>query len=331
MIGSIESIAEQFGAGIDASLGKVTIGKYKDKWRVSTTGYEGKLNFKGNTGPTGKGLKDFGDDAQAAAEYATLDLIKDGVIRGLRAGTQTLLQNAKGLQDGLAKALKFENVFRDLKRFKDPVGAAIDDLNREFQSLVSVFQQAGATAQETAQLEELYGIKRKAAVEDAFKSLSGSLKDLLTNLTTGDSGYSLRTRLSNARAAYDPLAARVQSGDTTAYDDFANAAQTLVDLQRQYSGSQQDYFSVLDQVTSLTRGELGRQQAAYANASTAGTPFDTTPIVSAVDVQTQKIASAIVAQTQAANDNNAKLIAAMQAALGSRIPIQSYYTAIRNF
>lgn len=331
VIGSIESIAEQFGAGIDASLGKVTIGKYKDKWRVSTTGYEGKLNFKGNTGPTGKGLKDFGDDAQAAAEYATLDLIKDGVIRGLRAGTQTLLQNAKGLQDGLAKALKFENVFRDLKRFKDPVGAAIDDLNREFQSLVSVFQQAGATAQETAQLEELYGIKRKAAVEDAFKSLSGSLKDLLTNLTTGDSGYSLRTRLTNARAAYDPLAARVQAGDTTAYDDFANAAQTLVDLQRQYSGSQQDYFSVLDQVTALTRGELGRQQAAYANASTAGTPFDTTPIVSAVDTQTDRLASAIVAQTQAANDNNTKLIAAMQAALGSRVPIQNYFAAIRNF
>ena len=83
--------------------------------------------------------------------------------------------------------------------------------------------------------------------------------------------------------------------------------------------------------TALTRGELVRQQAAYANASTAGTPFDTTPIVSAVDTQTDRLASAIVAQTQAANDNNTKLIAAMQAALGSRVPIQNYFAAIRNF
>ncbi|WP_206099684.1 hypothetical protein, partial [Rheinheimera riviphila] len=172
-----------------------------------------------------------------AARFAMQDLIRDGVIVGLRNGTQALLKNAGDLEKGLAKALKFEGVFRDLRKIKDPVGAAIDDLNREFQSLIKIFKEAGATTEETAQLEELYNIKRKAAVEDAMQSLTGSLSDLYKNLTIGDSGYSLRTRLENARADYDPLAARVAAGDTTAYDDFANAAQTLIDLQREYSGS----------------------------------------------------------------------------------------------
>ena len=78
-----------------------------------------------------------------------------------------------------------------------------------------------------------------------MKSLTGNLQDLYKNLTIGDSGYSLRTRLANAKADYNPLAARVAAGDTTAYDDFANAAQTLIDLQREYSGSAPEYFALL--------------------------------------------------------------------------------------
>ena len=57
-------------------------------------------------------------------------------------------------------------MFKDLKKIKDPVGAAIDDINTEFKSLIKIFKEAGATTEETAQLEELYNIKRKAAVED---------------------------------------------------------------------------------------------------------------------------------------------------------------------
>jgi uncharacterized protein (UPF0264 family) len=312
VIDSIEAIAQQLGGTIDASKGSVSIGTYKGKYRVDTSG-QGRTKGMTSSESTNEslGLFNFGDDADAAVKFAMLNLVQDGVIVGIRAGSAKLLKNAKDIETGLSKALKFENVFRDLRKFKDPVGAAIDDLNLEFKGLIDVFKEAGATAAETAQLEELYGIKRKAATEDAIKSLTGSLKDLIDNLTIGDSGYSLRTRLGNAKAAYDPLAARVQAGDTTAYDEYAKAAQTLVDLQREYSGSQQDYFNLLDSVTQLTQGELSRQQAQISSSTGIGSPFDSTPIVSVLDQQTTKL-QAMVDQGIAANDNQGKMIALMQ-------------------
>lgn len=314
VISSIEDIALQLGASVDASKGRVSIGISGDSYHVDPTG-QGRLKKS-------QGGLDFNQDAQAAVEYAMLDLIKDGVLVGLKNGTKTLLQNADALQDGLAKALKFEGVFRDLKKIKDPVGAAIDDLNREYQSLIKIFKEAGATTAETAQLEELYNIKRKAAVEDAMKSLTGSLQDLYKNLTIGDSGYSLRTRITNAKADYNPLAARVAAGDTTAYDDFANAAQTLIDLQREYSGSAPEYFALLDQVTQLTKGELDRQQAQFSSSSGAASPFDTTPIVDATTQGSANVVNALAA----VNDNMLRQTAVIQQLLtaaqanGSRIP-----------
>lgn len=315
-ISSIDQIAAALGANIDASKGSVTIGKRKDYYRVS--GDAGVNASQKKVGNISNLIYDGQDEAEAVAA-ATRELIKDGVITGLRASTQRLIQQGTDLNAAVAKAIKFENVFRDLRRFKDPVGAAIDDLNVEFKNLIQTFKDAGASAEETAQLEELYGIKRKAAVEDALKSLTGSLKDLMENLTIGDSGYSLRTRLNNARDAYNPLAARVQAGDTTAYDDFAKAAQTLVDLQREYSGSQQDYFAVLDQVTALTKGELNRQQTAYSTATGAASPFDTKPLVTATETQTNTLVGVLNAQTKAANDNAAIIASYLQmlAARGS--------------
>lgn len=296
VIGSLEGIAEQFGAVIDASAGSVSVGVRKKSYRVDPTG-------QGAT-KTKNGAIDFGQDAQAAAEYAMLDLIKDGVLVGLRKGTQVLLQNASDLQVGLQKALKFENVFRDLKRAKDPVGAAIDDLNREFQSLINIFKQAGATTEEMGQLEELYGIRRKEAVEQAFDSVASALKDLMNEITIGDSGYSLRTRLANAQAAFNPLAARVQAGDSTAYDAFADASRQLMEISREFYGSGTEYFALLDQVKSITQGQLDYQQRLYDSA-TGGSAlsFDIQPVVSATDSAAAAIVAEMQRQGLIANDN----------------------------
>lgn len=314
LLGSLDSIAEQFGASIDASKGKVSIGQYKNKgWRVSTTGYSGKL---GGKNWEAKGIVEFGDDAAAAAEFAMLDLVKDGVLVGLRKGTQQLLTNAKELQDGLSKALKFENVFRDLKRAKDPVGAAVDDLNREFQSLINIFHQAGASAEEMAQLEELYGIKRKDSVKQAFESVSSALKSLLNDINIGDSGYSLRTRLGNAQAAFDPLAARVQAGDSTAYDAFAEASRQLMEISRDYYGSGTEYFQLLDQIKSISQGQVDYQQRLYDAANGSGQlSFNVQPIVSATETQTDILSTIMkqqLAVAMAGQDNGKAILAAMQ-------------------
>ncbi|MBP6030267.1 MAG: hypothetical protein KA533_02445, partial [Sphingobium sp.] len=64
---------------------------------------------------------------------------------------------------------------------------------------------------------------------------------------------------------------------------------------------------------ALTKGELDRQKALYTSAAGAASPFDTKPIVDAQQQSTNAIVSALGAQSQSANDNTAKILAALQA------------------
>lgn len=159
IIDALTSLADQLGATLDPSRGSVSIGVRDGNFRVDTTG-------RGIT-KTSKGAIDFGEDAEAAAYFAMMDLIKDGVLVGLRAGTERLLRNAKDVETGVSKALAFENVFRELKAIKDPLGAAMDALDKEFDRLEDIFAEAGASLEEYAQLEELYQERRKEAFERA--------------------------------------------------------------------------------------------------------------------------------------------------------------------
>lgn len=270
IIDSLESVAEQLGATINASLGSVSIGIRKGNYRVDTTG-------AGRT-KTSKGAIDFGQDAQAAAYYAMLDLIKDGVLTGIKASTQRILQSGDDLERALQDALDFENVFKRLKAYRDPIGAALDDIDAEFKRLESLFAKAGASAEEYAQLEELYGIERANAIKEATERVTGSLKELLSFLNTGDAGLSLRDREANARTEYDALAARVRAGDSTAYDDFAEAARTLLDIERQLYGSQQPYFDLTSEVKALTQQALATSTSQIEDAANRDSPFTSSSV-----------------------------------------------------
>lgn len=276
-------IAEALGGTYDPSRGSVSIGRSGDSWHVDTTG-RGRLKKS-------QGGLDFDDDYEAAVKAATMDLIKDGVITGLRASTQRLLQAGKDVDAALQKALDFESVFTRLKEFDDPAGAALDALDREFQRLDKIFKEAGASTAEFADLERLYGLERAKAIEEATNRVAGSLKDLYGELTIGDNGKSIRDRLAAAQAAYDPLKAKVAAGDRSAYDAYAKAAQDLLSIQRQFSGSQTPYFSLLDEVTQMTKAAIDRESNIVSIAAGRDSPFTSTgstnenyqPVVSAID------------------------------------------------
>ena len=293
VIGNLNRIAEQLNASVDASRGFVTVGTYKDKVRVNTTG----TKLGGSKSPVA-GLKDFGDDAEAAIRYAVLDLVKDGVLVGLRRGTQQLLQGAKDLEAGLSDALQFESVFTRLKTYKDPVGAAMDTLDREFGRLNDIFAKAGATTAEYADLEELYGIERAKAIKDEGERITASLKGLLKDLTIGNEALSLRTRLAGAQAEYDPLEARVAAGDRSAYDDYATAARVMLDLTRQAEGSSSAYFSKLDRVTDVVRMRVEGETNLVSIAQNRDSPFKTDgtardATVGAIETQTDRLEAAL--------------------------------------
>lgn len=290
VLSSIDRIAEALGADVDPSKGSVSVGMYKKDWRVSTTGYKGKLDGKGKSAI---GLLNFGDDQEGAMRAATLELIKDGVLTGLKDSTQRLLRQGKDLDAALQKAVDFESVFTRLKGYKDPVGAAIDVLDKEFTRLKSIFKDAGASTAEYAQLEELYGIERANAVKEAAERWTSSLKGLLDDLTIGDSGLSLRDRQANARLQFDPLAARVAAGDTSAFDAYAEAAQALLEITHQIEGSQKGYFDLFDAVKATTGKAIADQENVAMIAQNRDSPFSATPapadnasVVSAIRQQT---------------------------------------------
>lgn len=143
----------------------------------TTIGIRGKdyrVNPNGTSLKTSKGAIDFGQDAQAAIAYAIQDAIKDGALMGLRAGTQALLQKEGDFEAQLQKALAFEGVFRDLKAMTNPLVGGLEDLAAKFKELQAIFTEAGASAEEFAQLQE-YMTKQQQALIDSISSTYKSL------------------------------------------------------------------------------------------------------------------------------------------------------------
>ncbi len=292
----------------------------KSNYRVDPTG-------SGQT-KTKRGAIDFGEDAEAAIRFATLDLIKDGVLQGLRDSTQRLLRQSEDLDTAIQKALDFEAVFIRLKTFKDPVGAAIDGVDKEFTRLIKLFKEAGASAQEFADLEELYGLERAEAIESATDAMTGALRSLIDDLEVGDNGLSLRARLANAQAIYNPLASSIRAGNTVDYDAFSDAARTVLDISREIYGSQKQYFDTFNEVLGLSKSALAEQEGIISIADGASTPFssvDTVPVVDAVNEQTQAIYGQFVTNNQYLQ----QILAAIQA--GGTLPLASTGTGGNNF
>lgn len=306
VIDQINAIAEQLGGGLNASAGAASIGIRKKKYVLDPTG-------RGRT--KGAGTINFGsgeEAAIAAARALALDLINDGVITGLRAGSQKLLANAKSLEAGLEKALKFQSVFDRLEAIKNPMGAAIGTLNKEFTGLIAIFKEAGASAEEFAQLEELYGLERQKVIEEQSQALTGSLRQLIEDLKQGENGLALRDRLANIRSQFNPLAETIRAGGTVDYDRFSELARQLIDVQRQISGSQVDYFAVFNEILGLSEQALAGQRNVISIGSGATSPFSgssapsnaSTPVVGAINSQTSTLVASLAAvQAQIANLN----------------------------
>lgn len=265
VLDAIDDIARQLGASVDAARGSVSIGVRNDNLRVDTTG-------RGIT-KTDNGAIDFGDDTEAAIAFAVRDLINDGVITGLRQAEQNLIRAGKDIEQSLRDVLTFRSVFDRLQEIKDPLGFAIGQLNREFEGLIDLFERAGASTEEFASLEELYNLERARAIEDATDRVAGSLKQLLADLTIGDSGLSLRDRRANALGQFNSLAGRVAAGDSSAFDDFAEVSQQLLDIERQLFGSTQSYFDRLAEITRLTEAAIADQTNVVSIGSSAPSPF----------------------------------------------------------
>jgi hypothetical protein len=185
VISGINNAANALGAELTGAL-NLSIGQRKDKFVVDTLG-------AGRT--KGSGTYSFASEAEAIT-FAIDKALREGVLGGLRSGTETLLKGFGDLEERLQKAVDFENVFKALEASANPMGALLENLDKRFKALIDTFREAGATTEEFASLEKLYQIEReKAIIEGNAKALEAvqSARDLLIDAYDRESQAILTT------------------------------------------------------------------------------------------------------------------------------------------
>ncbi|MDR7102996.1 hypothetical protein [Croceicoccus sp. BE223] len=189
VMAGLGDIAKALGGTFSGGF-NTTIGVRGDEFRVNTNG----TSLKKQNGAIG-----FGEDSAAAIAFAIQDAIKDGALMGLRAGTQALLQKEGEFEAQLQKALAFEGVFRELKAMTSPLVVGLEDIADRFAQLKEIFTEAGASAEEFGQLQELMTRQQQALIDqisanyrstfytdaENLKFAKQTIKDVLTPLGKG--------------------------------------------------------------------------------------------------------------------------------------------------
>lgn len=235
---ALQDIASAFDGAV-GDFGNIVLGVRHGDWRVNANGTSLKIK---------KGAVEFDEDAEGAIAYALQIAIDRGAITGIREATQRLLKSSDNLASNLEKALKFEGVFKELESLKNPLEFALGELTGEFDKLKKIFDEAGASAAEYAQLEELLALKRADIIADENRRAvdkfndRNSLEVELLQLLGREEDALAAARLNElaaTEAALQPLQAMIyQLQDARAIiDQFAPLADDLRAFRKEITGS----------------------------------------------------------------------------------------------
>lgn len=286
----LASIASALGATITGTP-NITFGTYDGKYRVSTTGYTGKLK---NGKP---GVVDFGSDQQAAITFAIEQAVSRSVISGISAASVKIIQSGQDLQTAINKAITIESIPKQLLALTDPVRSAVQTINDTFKNTISILKEGGATAEQFAQAQQLYELQRENAIKQASQQAYGAIDDLITSLTAGSSSPLNKSQtLANARTALDPIAAQVRSGKLVDQNDLVSAVQDVLNGSRALNGSSTAYFSDYDSLLALLK--QAKANAVGSSSNLPGSPFDTASVQTAITTGSGATVDAIRTQTQ---------------------------------
>lgn len=161
--GELRSGAETAASGIVSQISALA-----DALGVRAGAYDfdiGKRDDKYIVNAHDRGLHSFDTEAEAVA-FAIREAVADGAFNGIADGAKRLLENSGDLQGQIAKAITFQGVFTSLQEKTDPLGYALGQIDKQFAKLTAIFDEAGATAAEYAQLEQLIAMQRQEVIED---------------------------------------------------------------------------------------------------------------------------------------------------------------------
>lgn len=304
---SLTRIIEALGG--TAGTFAVSIGKYKDDYRVKSDGSA----TAGNKHPGDANLIYNGPDAQEAMRIAILDAIGDGAVQGISDSLRRLISNNQDIDVGLSKALRLQSALKDFKEMTDPMGAALDEVNLKFRQLIDIAKEAGATDTELSQLEAVYKREREAAIK-AVAGQADSLKSFLQGLKAGSgSQLSLREQRANAEAALEPFRRDIAAGKAVDTSALQTAISTALNVERQISGSTRAYFDQENLLVSLAEKAIAQIDAQAASGANAEDPFQ-----KAIAASSQASANILEQQTQILAEQNDYLAAIAQATGATR-------------
>lgn len=267
---AINQITGALGANISGLPG-VTIGSWNDRARVALTGTNKDLHSK-NFGPDV--LKDFGDDMQAAIEYAIRYVIGNAVISGISQASVNILKSGQDLQQAIQKATAIESIPKRLMQRLDPVRYAVSELNSEFTKLISYLKEGGATAQQFADAQKLYDLERADAIKQATEQAVGAIEQFMNDMIgSSASPLNKRTVYENAQSELGKLATDVNAGKIVDQNDLLTAAKNFQDASRGLYGSSQSFFTDFQMLYDLLAKAKGNVLDAGAGGELPGSPF----------------------------------------------------------
>lgn len=291
--GSVQSELANIAAELGGQIGNymVSIGTYKDKWRVSTSGSTGKLK-------TSRGAIDFGDDQGAAIAFAVEDAIKDGAITGLTDIVQKALAGL-GTDSAIQFAKDWNAVMDDFKALTDPLGAAIESVNKPLDALKKTMLSIGASSADLAKLEEYRSIKMKAVLEEQ----TSGFRDLLKNLNGDGGGVTALTQLTRNMSEFEKFRADIAAGKTVDQGKFTDLANSILSgANSVYGTNTKDFQNIVSMLKDATNGAIGLVEAQFNPATAAQAQ------IAATQAQTD----AVVANSNITNDYLGQILVTLQ-------------------
>ena len=256
----LREAAKALGGGV-GSFGNITIGQRDGAWRVNTTGTSTKKK---------KGAKDFGEDAEAALEYAFQEAIRRGALTGLTAGVAAAIQSgAATIEEAVDFTAARKRISLEAIRLVDPIRAAVMEVDEEFSALKAQYEKFGES---TVDLEKVYGARRKDAIEKAMQDQLGVIRDFIAELKGGTlGGASLTDRVSEQDRLFSAIEAAQAAGQTVDYDELNTVGRALIEATRELNGATPDFYKTVDRVMAVLEGALASGE--NPNVSTLPPPL----------------------------------------------------------
>jgi len=283
--GGLQQLADQLGGELGNF--RVSIGKYKDSYRVSSSGAS---NVDAKKSGKISGLVYNGKDEAAAIAAALQDAILDGAISGLSDLMQKALKaGASNIDKAVTDALRIKDFEQAYRELFDPVGAAADAITAPMKALRETMNAVGASSTDLAKVQAV----ESKRLTDALKEQVSGFQSLLDDLNGNAGGVTALTQLTADLSKLDAFKADQASGKAIDQDAFTALAQKIIGNTDEVYGKNttqaQDIFSSLK---SIAGGAITNATNAFNTASGGSST------VAAISDQT----NAITAQQGVAND-----------------------------